>query len=214
MAELSASLNKEEKNIVLAKGIFLAHVILSLISFMSILRASPIFIFQFMSASACDLIITSLLVQYTVSLKLLRRLLKIVNNCFAFLCKESLTLSQEDLNVICDDNDRSNKFGLRLKLIRFTQLRELRFDVYEVAEDLDKFYSRPILFSISYVFVTLISFAYFITKTAMQETETVTSQRFFFSSVTILRFVIPIIGLSGSVSDVIDEVWKINFFKN
>ncbi|OXU25528.1 hypothetical protein TSAR_000218 [Trichomalopsis sarcophagae] len=133
----------------------------------------------------CNQIITLTLLQYSAILRCLQQILWIVNENFLQFSKEPCQMD-------------------KIK-IQFSKLRELYLSVCEIAEDIERFYAKPILLCIVYVFVTLIFFASFITK-PMVSAVVISDFQICHCSFRILHYVVALIILVKSVTAAVSEV--------
>ncbi|NP_001177452.1 gustatory receptor 34 [Nasonia vitripennis] len=146
----------------------------------------------------CNLIITLTLMQYSIVLRLMQQILRVVNANFHHFSTEP---SQRKLKVQIIETSCQG-------IGRFTRLRELYLSLSEVAEGFEEFYSQPMLLCIAYIFLTLIFYAHLITKPMVVGTRSVTNPQLCHCVFRIMHYVISLITLAKSVSTVITESKK------
>lgn len=154
-----------------------------------------------------ELIMISMLMQYSIVLNLVHRLMEIVNANIFYISQYSGKSEDNKITVI--KNIKNGRL-FKKEFSQFSQLRELHHLLCDVSEDLEKFYSRLVLLCITYIFGSLILCSYFNTKKLLREGEKVmTIEATFFFVVTMILYITPLVNLTRSASAVIAEV--INF---
>lgn len=141
----------------------------------------------------CNQIITSTLLQYSVMLRSLQQILRIMNENFRQFSKEPRQLE-------------------KIK-IQFSKLRELYLSVCEIAEGIERLYAKPMLLCIGYIFLTLIFFANFITKPMISKEGAVAISDFQIChcSFRILHYIVSLVILIKSVTAAVSEVVYLYF---
>lgn len=156
LTELSINLNSKIEQLLFIdiKRIFVAHAVL-MISFIITTPASIELTLYFMSITLCNIIISAFVIQYTVALKVIRYIFKVINiNLLETLRVPNCLL---EINFI-------RNYETRLKLNKLSQLRESYILLGKVSQDLSNFYSPTIAMYILNEFLTMIIYSYYIVK--------------------------------------------------
>ncbi|XP_031786111.1 gustatory receptor 18 isoform X1 [Nasonia vitripennis] len=105
----------------------------------------------FIVMSFYNIIIHAMLLQYSLVLKLLQQLYRSVNADLSSLLKKSSSIS--------DDNN------CHLMLKRLKHLRQIHATLCQISQDVSNFYSLPMLFCVTHVFLTQIIYCYYVVMT-------------------------------------------------
>ena len=106
----------------------------------------------------CFLIISLTIIQYSIILKLLNELFKILNASFFYIA--SVSVSPEE--IFSTQTSDKNFNDLLVIADALPDLQDAYLSLCKLSTDLSNFYSLISLFCISNIFVTLILFSYFI----------------------------------------------------
>ncbi|XP_058801056.1 uncharacterized protein LOC131669881 [Phymastichus coffea] len=121
---------------------FFAWLLLLIVPFISNMFRFELLLYS-VGPYAADAIITGAMLQYSFVLRFVKQLFEIINNNIDRCC-----LLQ----------------SLQLKSTQISCARDVHFALYEFCEQLDKFYSVPMLLSVLYEFVDLVLCSYFTVK--------------------------------------------------
>lgn len=136
------------------KTAFFAHAV-TLLLFIITTPLSRLSIMYFAGVTLCSFIINSIIMQYTIVLKLIRHIFGAIN---AELLEVLSKLSDiHDINFI-------HVHGVQMKSNKLSLLRELYILMGKMSQDLSDFYSAPMIMCLANGFLTLIVCSYYVAK--------------------------------------------------
>ncbi|OXU27797.1 hypothetical protein TSAR_011300, partial [Trichomalopsis sarcophagae] len=182
--------------------IFSAHMLIWFLIYCSTPWAFGLMAY-YVSLNIYELVITSTLVQYSILLKIVRKIFRNVNANILDIFRDSCAI---DVHTVGTIGNNGSEVRFRRKMRKFSQLKDLHISVCDVAASLGQFYSIPALLCINYEFISFIFYFYFVTKlfTGMYH-ESITIHTIFYYVFGILHFIVPLIDLVGSTSAVVNE---------
>lgn len=152
------------------------------------------FMYFFFVSLICDLIISSMLLQYGIIIQTLRHLLKIINKNFSASMRE---------------NSKASEY---VALSKFSCLRKSYLSLLNLSEDVSDFYSQPMLASTSHIFIFFILNAYYVVKLFILEKEKPCPLVLVHYSSKMLNYMISMVILTKTVTDIRSEVCEIKVF--
>ncbi|XP_058801058.1 putative gustatory receptor 28b [Phymastichus coffea] len=111
----------------------------------------------YIAAYLCDITIALMMLQYSLILDFVRKLFESINN------ELNKIMLAKTVECVLD------KYNM--KMTKLSRVRCLHMSLCEVCEDIEDFYSKPILFCTLYIFLTLILFAYYVARSLLFNNE-------------------------------------------
>lgn len=147
---------------------------------------------SYLSVYLCDLIISSMLIQCSILLNLMKKFAKTVNEYF--------------FHVL------NHRINFDVKMGKITYLCKLYSSICETTEELFNFYSILMFISIAYLFTSLTFYTYYMTTPILIDRDTFSLNLFAHCFIQITNYVVALMILTKSVSAFILEVRTYYFF--
>lgn len=147
----------------------------------------------------CSAIINHIILQYSILLKLLGQLFKMINRHFKSLSKKIFV--SPDLQIIGCNDVASNDCATKI-----WQLHNLHITLNELSEEVSKIFARFMFLCVSYHFCTLIVYSYFFAKPIVLGKFTLPLVLYVHCFLQILHNATLIVILTGSVTNVVSQV--------
>lgn len=165
------------------------------------------FLLYFVTTNFCDMIMTHTVLQFSIALKMMEQLFRIINANFDYNSKASFRLNDE----ICCNVILKKAQIIRDKLSR---LQDLHLSLCNVYENLAEFYAQPLLLCICYIFVSMILSAFYVTKPIITGHASLTIVLYLRTVIHFFHHTSSLIILTKCVTDIIAEVNLLAYYAN
>lgn len=156
----------------------------------------------FIAKYLCDLINYYVVIEYALILLCVRQLFKTINDNANYIFKQLSNSNEREL-IQCDydtlrkDNQNNDEFS---------RLHDLHLSVYKISEELSDFFALPMLFCLSHVFISLLSYSYYFIRPIISGFQTLPIVLYIHSLFRLTHLAVLFLILTKSATAVIVEV--------
>ena len=193
------------------KNMKLSHAILKIFLIHCITRFFVIFsvdtqknneiVMFYVGAYVCDMINNCTLIQYSMIMKLMEQLFKVINENCIYMSKESA--SSVNITCICQNSCSTCE---QIKAEKIVCLHELHLSICEILQILSNLYMKLMFFCTTYTFLDLIVSAYYVVKPLVNGEDGLWSKIYFHTVCHIVHSTVMMVILTKSVTEATSEV--------
>ena len=164
-------------------------------------RKNNVFIMYYVGTYACDMINNYTLIQYSMIMKLMEQLFKVINKNCIYMSEESASA----VNITCIGRNICST-SEQIKAEKIVCLHELHLSICEILQILSNLYTKSMFFCTTYTFLHLIVIAYYVVKPLVNGEDGLWSKIYFHIVCQMVHSTVVMAILTKSVTEATSEV--------